>query len=130
MPPRWPEPDKPPPKHIRTRRCRDGTCWTCTPHTALRDLLAGGRGPTWRQRLLIMLVEAGYTTPDQIEAAPDADLLKIRNFGEGCVTYVRDALAGHHPPGDGPPRPVPEADRLAALIEAAMTRQRGGRALP
>ncbi|MEU4228293.1 hypothetical protein AB0F17_28700 [Nonomuraea sp. NPDC026600] len=127
----WPEGPKPPPRHLRTRRCRNGTCWTCTPHAELRDLLAVGKTIAWRQRLLIILVEAGITTRAQIEVMTDEDLLDIRHVGEGNLAYLRDALAGYvEPVDDDVVQPPADADRLAALIKQAVHRNRGKRALP
>lgn len=124
-------PPKPVPRHLRTRRCRDGTCWTCTPHAELRDLLAAGKSLAWRQRLLIILVREGLTTRAMIAAKSDEELLDIRDIGEGNLTYLRDVLAGYVEPVDPDVvQPPADGDRLAALIKQAMQRNSGKRALP
>ena len=83
-----------------------------------------------RQRLLIALVAAGYTTRAQIEAATDEELLDVPGIGDGSVTYLRDSLAEcAAPPGDGLAQQH-AVERLAALIEQAVRRNRGDRALP
>lgn len=113
---------------MRGRRCREGSCLGCTPHTALRDLIGDRACEVWRNRLFAMLVRNGYTTPAAVAAATDDELLAIRNLGEGSLTLLRDALDGLARPA-GPPPPSP-AERLAAGIEHELRRHLGGGALP
>jgi hypothetical protein len=117
-------PPKPDPRHLPTGRCGEGACWWCTPHAELRELLSAGDSLAWRHRLLVILVRAGLTTPAAIKAKTDAELLAVPGIGEANLACLRGALA------DGAAPAATDSGRLAALIEQAMHRKGGKRALP
>ncbi|MBP2703517.1 hypothetical protein JOL79_06855 [Microbispora sp. RL4-1S] len=119
------------PWHPRTAPCRDALCWICTPHEALRDHV--GDTP-WGRRIFKALLRADppYTTPEQIAAASDEQLLAVKSIGTGALQYLRDRQAGEGETIDKGlnTSPAPPAQRLAAQIEQAIRRQTGERALP
>lgn len=77
----------------------------------------------WRQRLLILLVRAGITSPQQIEAMTDDELLTL--MGPRTVATLRERLRQVKRQG----RPT-AAGRLADRIEAELRRHLGPGALP
>jgi hypothetical protein len=100
----------------------------CTPHKALLDLIGDTLRPAWRQRLFEMLVTAGFTTPEQVEAASDAELRAIDQLGPSSLAFLRDRLAAR--PTRAERRRPSAAERLAAGIKTELRRHGGGSALP
>lgn len=90
----------------------------CAGHGDLRDLVYGTDISPWRTRLFRSLVGAGITTPEQVDAATDEQLLAIPKVAQRSVQHLRAQLAARRDP-----KPEPTAaERLAAAIEAELRR--------
>ena len=86
----------------------------------MRDLIGEDLIPSWRWRLLELLIQHGYTTPGKIGAAGDLELMAIPGIGRRQVIHLRQRLDQTRANRG---RLGPAGQRLAALIEQAMHRK-------